>query len=116
MGFRRICRAEEVPPGRTKFACIDGRPVILANYAGSVYALNGICNHQYKSLEGAHLWDHLLDCPWHHFQYDVRTGENHFPKNVYPKDVPRLQEQVKPLDTYPVEIREGEVWANLDSA
>jgi 4a-hydroxytetrahydrobiopterin dehydratase len=22
------------------------------------------------------LWDHLLDCPWHDFQYDIRTGEN----------------------------------------
>jgi nitrite reductase/ring-hydroxylating ferredoxin subunit len=56
----------------------------------------------------------LLDCPWHHFQYDVRTGENHFPKNVYPEDVPGLLEQVKPLRTYPVEIREGEIWINLE--
>jgi 4a-hydroxytetrahydrobiopterin dehydratase len=62
----------------------EGHPAILANYGGSIYALSGICNHQYKPLEGAQLWDHLLDCPWHHFQYDVRSGESHFPKNVYP--------------------------------
>jgi 3-phenylpropionate/trans-cinnamate dioxygenase ferredoxin component len=105
---------EEVPPGETRFFCPGGQPVILANYAGTIYALNGICNHQYKPLEGARLWDNLLDCPWHHFQYDVRTGENHFPRNVYPDDVPKLTEQVKPLRTYPVETREGDIWVNLE--
>jgi 3-phenylpropionate/trans-cinnamate dioxygenase ferredoxin component len=96
----------------TKFVCIDARPVIMANYAGCVYALNGICNHQYKPLERAQLWDRLLlNCLWHHFQYDVRTGENHFPRNVDPEDLPGLREQVKPLDSYPVE---GEIWVNLE--
>jgi 3-phenylpropionate/trans-cinnamate dioxygenase ferredoxin component len=89
--------------------------VILADYAGCSYALNGICNYQYKPLAGAQLWDRLLDCLWHHFQYDVRTGENHFSRNVDPEDLPGLREQVKPLDSYPVEVREGEIWVNLES-
>jgi len=112
--FQRVCRAEEVPPGETRFVCIDGEPVILANLRGSLYALRGICNHQHKLLEGATLWGHLLDCPWRYFQYNVRTGENHFPRNVYPGDVPRLQEQLKPLRTYSVEVRGGEIWVNLE--
>jgi 3-phenylpropionate/trans-cinnamate dioxygenase ferredoxin component len=114
MGFQKVCRAEEIPPGQTRYVSIEGQPLILANYEGSIYALCGICNHQFKPLEGAQMWGELLDCPWHHFQYDVRTGENHFPGNVYPHDVPRLHEQVKPLRTYPVEMRGGEVWVNLE--
>jgi nitrite reductase/ring-hydroxylating ferredoxin subunit len=93
---------------------VEGRPLILANYAGSIYALSGICNHQQKPLDGARLWDHLLDCPWRHFQYDVTTGVNWFPKNVYPEDVPGLQDQVSPLQTYNVEVREGVIWVNLE--
>ncbi len=114
MPFYLVCRAEEIPPGQTKFACVEGTPVILANYAGTIYALSGTCNHQFKPLEGAQLWGPLIDCPWHHFQYDVRSGVNHFPRNVYPEDVPKLREQVKPLRTYQVEVREGEIWVNLE--
>ncbi len=89
-------------------------PVILANYEGRIYALYGLCPHQNNPLEGAQLWGCLLDCPWHHFQYDVRSGENHFPRNVYPEDMQELQGQVRPLNTYPVEIREGEIWVDLE--
>jgi 3-phenylpropionate/trans-cinnamate dioxygenase ferredoxin subunit len=55
----------------------------------------------------------LLDCPWHHFQYDVRSGENHFPANVYPADIPKLAAQVKPIRVYAVEVRGEEIWVDL---
>lgn len=114
MALQKLARVEEIPPGRTKFFRLGSKTVILANWAGQIYALHGICPHRNNPLEGAILWDHLLDCPWHHFQYDVRNGENHFPRNVYPADLPRLQEQVRPLKTYPVEVKEGEVWVDLE--
>jgi len=57
--------------------------------------------------------EYLLDCPWHHFQYDVRTGENHFPRNVYPADIPQLRAELRPLRKYPAELRNGEIWADL---
>ncbi len=86
---------------------------MLANWGGEIYALSGICPHQHNPLEGARVCDYLLDCPWHHFQFDVRTGENHYPRNVYPKDVPYLQAQLGSLRTYPVEVKGGEVWVDL---
>ncbi len=113
MGFKKLARADEIPPGQTRFFCPGKTPVILANYRGSIYALHGICPHQYNPLEGAILWDHLLECPFHHFQFDVRTGANHYPRNVYPKDMPHLQRQVRPLRTYAVEVRDGDVWVDL---
>ena len=114
MAFQKLARAEEVPPGQTKFLCVGVAPVILANWAGQIYALYGLCPHRNNPLEGATMWDHLLDCPWHHFQYDVRTGENYFPKNVYPMDYPRLLEQLRPLKTYPVQLQDGDVWVDLE--
>ncbi len=113
MPFQKLGRADEIPPGKTKFVCAGEAPVILANWEGRIYALHGICPHQHNPLEGAVLWDHLLDCPWHHFMYDVRTGQNHFPKNVFPPDVPLAQQQVGPLATYAVRVEDGDVWVDL---
>jgi 3-phenylpropionate/trans-cinnamate dioxygenase ferredoxin component len=114
MPLYRLGRTGEVPPGRTKYCVVEGRPVLLANCEGRIYALGGICPHRSNPLDGAVLWGHLLDCPWHHFQYDVRTGENYFPKNVYPEDLPALQRQLEPLPTYRVELRGSEIWVQLE--
>ncbi len=96
MAFQKLARAEEIPPGETLFLRVGETPVILANWAGRIYAFLGICPHRHNPLEGARMWDHLLTCPWHQFQYDVRTGENHYPRDVYPADYPRLREQLDP--------------------
>jgi 3-phenylpropionate/trans-cinnamate dioxygenase ferredoxin component len=108
-----VGRVEEVPPGHTKFCWIEGKPLIIANWAGRIFALDGICPHRLNPLEGATVCEYLLDCPWHHFQYDVRTGENHYPKNVYPRDYSALQEQVRPLRTYRVELIGSEILVDL---
>ena len=113
MAFEYAGRVDEVPPGRTKFCCLNGAPVLLANLSGEVCAVHGRCSHQGQPLEGAILWGNLVDCPWHHFQYDVRTGENYYPANVYPKDVPELRSQLRPLRTYPVEVRGAEIWVDV---
>jgi nitrite reductase/ring-hydroxylating ferredoxin subunit len=114
VAFQKVARVEEIPPGRTKFLHVGDRPVILANFEGRIYAAFGRCPHQNNPLDGATMWDHLIDCPFHHFQYDVRTGENYFPRNVYPKDYQRLEAQLRPLATYRVEVRDGDVWVDLE--
>ena len=114
MAFVKLARVEEVPPGQTKYLGLKSGPLILANFEGRIYALSGICPHQHNPLEGATLWGPLIDCPWHHFQFDCRNGQNFFPRNVYPKDIPRLDRQVQPLKSYAVELRDGEVWVNVE--
>jgi 3-phenylpropionate/trans-cinnamate dioxygenase ferredoxin subunit len=109
----KVARVEEVPPGQTKFFPLASGPILLANFEGAIYAVSGICPHQWNPLEGAVLWGPLIDCPWHHFQFDCRTGENHFPANVYPNDLRYLKKQLAPLKRYAVEIRDGEVWVDI---
>jgi nitrite reductase/ring-hydroxylating ferredoxin subunit len=110
----RVARVDEVPPGQTRYREVGSIPLVLANWQGRIYALHGLCPHRLNPLKGAHLWGHLIDCPWHHFEYDIRTGENYFPKNVYPKDYVALEEQLRPLRTYRVELRGPEIWVELD--
>jgi 3-phenylpropionate/trans-cinnamate dioxygenase ferredoxin component len=110
----RVARAEEIPPGRTLFVCVEGRPLLIARVGDEVFALDGLCPHRENPLDGATLLGYLLDCPWHHFQYDVRSGENRFPRNVYPADMPHLENQLKPIRKYAVKIEDGEIRVNLE--
>lgn len=87
--------------------------MVLARVKDEIFALHGMCPHKNNPLEGATLIEYLLDCPWHHFQYDVRNGQNHYPANVYPKDLTRLRAQLRPLRTYAVKIRGTEIWVDV---
>ena len=40
--------------------------------------------------------DHVLTCPWHGWQYDLRTGENEFDRAIQ-------------LRTYEVRVEDGDV-------
>lgn len=112
MPFRLAGHVDEVPPGTTRFLTLAGKPVLLANWAGRIFASEGLCPHRRNPLEGARVWEWLVDCPWHHFQYDLRTGANHYPSNVYPGDLTALREQIRPLKMYPVEVRDTEIWVD----
>jgi hypothetical protein len=61
---------------------------------------------------GAVMWDHLIDCPFTIF--NTTCGPNYFPKNVYPPDVPRFQEQLRPMETFAVKVENDDVWVDLE--
>jgi nitrite reductase/ring-hydroxylating ferredoxin subunit len=49
-----------------------GRPVALFNVDGTIYALDNTCLHR----GGRTLQGEVVTCPWHGWQYNVRTGQN----------------------------------------
>ena len=100
-----VAKLEEVLPGQTQMVAIGKCQILLVNDGGAFYALQGMCGHQNLPLAGGKVWQGVLDCPWHHFQYDIQTGENLYPRQVYPLSVlPQLHQQVSPLVTYPVRV------------
>ncbi|MBV8887449.1 MAG: Rieske 2Fe-2S domain-containing protein [Chroococcidiopsidaceae cyanobacterium CP_BM_RX_35] len=103
ISYVTVARAEEIPPGQTLTIQVRQCLILLVNDKGSFYALQGLCGHQNLPLTGGKVWQGVLDCPWHHFQYDICTGENLYPRKVYPLgSLPYLRQQLKPLLTYPV--------------
>ena len=49
---------------------------LLFNVDGQISAIDGICPHQGGPLAEGQLEGTLVTCPWHGWQFDVRTGQN----------------------------------------
>jgi nitrite reductase/ring-hydroxylating ferredoxin subunit len=113
MAFVRVARMEDIPDGQTRFFELPSGPVLLANYQGSIYAVSGICSHQLKPLAGAAMLGPLIDCPWHNFQFDCRTGKNHPTVDACSAELVHPGDQVRPLKKYPTEVRNGDVWVEV---
>jgi nitrite reductase/ring-hydroxylating ferredoxin subunit len=104
-----VAALEALPPGRVLGVDINGRRIALVHWKGNIYALEGVCPHQGGPLAEGALWEDGLECPWHHFRYDPATGQNVFPANVYPDDLPGLAVQLRPVVTYRVRVKEGRI-------
>src|SRR5262249_9585151 len=71
----RVAAVGEIPVGRGKSVEIGSLLLAVFNAGGGRYqALSGVCPHEGGPLaDGALLGDQVV-CPWHGFDFDVRTG------------------------------------------
>ena len=74
-GFIPVASAADIPPGSMKCVAIDGERVLLANVDGSFHAISDICGHRNAPLSRGRLAGHIVECPLHFAQFDVRTGK-----------------------------------------
>jgi nitrite reductase (NADH) small subunit len=95
-----VARMEEVQPGTLRTVAAGDEDVTLAHCDGEIYAVQSKCLHLEGPLGEGHLEECVLTCPWHGWQYDVRTGENEFDRAIK-------------LETYPVTVEDGEVRVDL---
>jgi len=90
-----VARAEDLPPGTRKIVEVAGRQVGVFNVGGELFALRNRCPHQGGPLCEGRLagrleveapgeeWEfsregEILRCPWHSWEYDIRTGQSWF--------------------------------------
>ena len=87
-----VATASELPPGTRKRCMVDGKPVLVLNIKGELFAISDTCPHRGASLSGGILTGHvaagapgqyaysrageILRCPWHAWEFDVRTGRS----------------------------------------
>jgi nitrite reductase/ring-hydroxylating ferredoxin subunit len=91
-----VARVEDVPPGSARAVRAGERDVALFNVGGSFHATQGNCLHLGGPLGEGRLDDCVVTCPWHGWQYDVRTGENEFDRALV-------------LETFDVVVEDGDV-------
>src|SRR5215467_1361957 len=74
-GFSPVAKVDELSPGQMRWVAVDGERVVLANVGGAFYALRDVCGHKNAPLSRGRLAGHIIECPLHFAQFDVRTGE-----------------------------------------
>jgi nitrite reductase/ring-hydroxylating ferredoxin subunit len=95
-GFVTVARVEDVPPGSVRSVQAEDEEIALAHCNGGFYAVQGHCLHLEGPLGEGELDGCVLTCPWHGWQYDMRTGQNEFDLAIQ-------------LKTYDVQVEDGEL-------
>jgi nitrite reductase (NADH) small subunit len=73
--FVKVASLSELPPGSAKGVEVSGKALALYNLGGSVFATDNTCPHRGGPLGEGDLEAQVITCPWHGFQYDVKTGK-----------------------------------------
>jgi len=74
-GFTAVASTADIPPGGMKCVAVDRARVLLAHVDGRFYAISDICGHRNAPLSRGRLAGHIVECPLHFAQFDVRTGK-----------------------------------------
>ncbi len=72
--FIPIARIDEVLEGKGRVIKVKDKSVALFLVRGKFYAINNICPHQGGPLGKGKVKGHLVTCPWHDLQFDIRNG------------------------------------------
>jgi nitrite reductase (NADH) small subunit len=68
-------KLDQLPEGECLAVEVGGVTVALFHAKGAIYALDNTCPHAGGPLGDGFLSGLLVECPWHGWRYDVRTGE-----------------------------------------
>jgi nitrite reductase/ring-hydroxylating ferredoxin subunit len=102
--FTRVASLAEIPPGGTKAVKLDDkRSVALFNIDGRIYATNNQCPHMGYPLTRGRVRYGVVTCDWHGRSFDLEGGGCFMPG-------------CDDLETFPVELRDADVWIGLGTA
>ncbi len=100
MSLQRACAVDEVPTDEALAVTLGGLEVAVARDGEDFYAVQDVCSHAEVPLSQGEVADCTVECWLHGSRFDLRTG-----KPVGPP-------ATEPVATFPVEVRDGEVWVD----
>lgn len=99
--FIKVADVNEIEEGEMMPIEVDGELVCLARVDGAVCAFSDNCTHISGPLSEGDLEGHILTCPWHGAQFDIRNGK--VVRGPARQDIP----------TYPVKVEGESVFISL---
>lgn len=72
----KVAPTSEIPPNQAKIVEVDGTQIAVFNVDGTFCAVNNVCPHRGGPLGEGDLEGSVVTCPWHGWQFDVKTGKN----------------------------------------
>src|SRR6266481_5944994 len=95
---------KEVPPGEAKAIRLEnGHSIALFNVEGRIYATDNQCPHMGYPLTRGAVRNGILTCDWHGRSFDLEGGGC-------------FNSECDDLQTFPVEVRQNEIWIHLGDA
>jgi nitrite reductase/ring-hydroxylating ferredoxin subunit len=73
--FITVAKTQDVPPGTGQTVEVRGVWIALFNVDGSFFAVDNTCPHAGGPIGEGSLSGDVVTCPWHGWQFNVRTGE-----------------------------------------
>lgn len=70
-----LCAASEVAQNTMRGVKAEGTDYLVVNDGGTFRVYRNVCPHRGARLSGGTLERGVLTCPWHHSQFDIRTGK-----------------------------------------
>ncbi len=98
--FQTVARLADLPENEGFLFRSGGHQIALFRRGDEVCAIDNICPHAGASLAHGYVEEGAVVCPWHCWEFDIRSGEC---KTVAGMDV----------ETFEVKIEDGEVKIGL---
>src|SRR5690348_1450025 len=98
--WMRAARAADVRTSGRLAVQLDGHAVALFSWNERIYAVDNRCPHMGFPLDRGTVADGILICHWHHARFDLASGGT-------------FDQFADDVRAFPVEVRDGEVWADL---
>ncbi|PIV33071.1 MAG: benzene 1,2-dioxygenase [Lysobacterales bacterium CG02_land_8_20_14_3_00_62_12] len=100
--WTRVCGLNELAPGEHRVTDIEGALVAVFNIDGDFYAIEDVCTHDGAQLTGGPVIGHLIECPRHGAQFDVRSG------------VAVRGPAYAPISRFPIKLEADAIWSRDD--
>ena len=79
MAKTKVAQKSEIVEGQGKLVNVNGKEIALFSVNGQFFAIDNTCLHRGGPLAEGFLEDEKVTCPWHGWQFDVKTGQNLMP-------------------------------------
>lgn len=76
MGWRAVCRRQDVPEGRGAPVRAGGANIAVFRLAGDFVAVDNVCRHVGNPIDDGFVDGGCVTCPWHGWRYDLHTGDH----------------------------------------
>jgi 3-phenylpropionate/trans-cinnamate dioxygenase ferredoxin subunit len=102
--FVKVCHTQDVPVEQVKVFDVSGKSIAICHTDKGFYAILDVCTHDGAPLDQGELVGCQIECPRHGARFDVTTGKV------------LCLPAVMPLPTFPVEVRNDELWVGVQAA
>ena len=100
MGLVKVATTEELKDGQGKVVQANGKTLALFRQGGHFFAMDNTCLHRGGPLGEGELSGEVVTCPWHGWQYNIKTG------------VSPVSPAVK-VQTFPVKVEGQDVFVQV---